>query len=344
MNALLHRRLRQRFDGVKIRNQGQERIVKVDSDPDGSRTYHAVQWGEQYLVPCPFCRDDGLQLALSYMYGQPDESGRQMLHLAKCFNHDCLKDYRNRRELAEILDAEDGLLEGARIRDGKVLADQERIPELPGSSVPIIELPEGHPARRYLSSLGFDPDKVGKFYDLHACPDSDDPLISERIIIPVTMRGKYQGWQSLATSPAPRSKQYLSAPGMRTSELIYNLDRARGHGLPVIVQEPVDVWMYGPMAMCALGYTLSERQTRTLRAVLYRKNAALLLPRKDRERLKVVGLRSDLQRALGDNLLVVEYGKDVPPGRDGRKALRELVARKARKRGFEANLQDGAGS
>lgn len=50
------------------------------------------------------------RLTVSYMYGQRDESGRQLLHLAEC---KCFTGAESYARLAEILNAMDGCLERA---------------------------------------------------------------------------------------------------------------------------------------------------------------------------------------------------------------------------------------
>lgn len=339
LNPTLYRRLLLRFGEPKVRNEGQKRVVTTRHDADGTVTHITRQWGEQYMVRCPFCRSETPQLAVSYMYGQPDDVGRPMFHLAHCFNRNCLRVPDNRRELAEKLGAGQGQLEDARTRPGRILTEVERIPDLPEPRTPIDELPRNHPARRWLKRQGFDPDKVGKAYGLSVCLDADDPLTRHRIIIPVTMRGKHQGWQSLATGETARTKKYLSAPGMRTSELVYNLDAAREYRTPVIVQEPADVWAFGRMATCPLGETVSRKQVRILRTALHRKHAVLLLRSEGRDLGGTQHLREEMERALAPSLLVVEYGDDIPQGRAGRAALRELVLREAEKAGFQADFR-----
>lgn len=339
LNPTLYRRLQLRFGEPKVRNEGQKRVATTRHDADGTVTHVTRQWGEQYLVRCPFCRCETPQLAVSYMYGQSDDGGRPMFHLAHCFNRNCLRAPDNRRDLAEMLGAGQGLLEDARTRPGRVLTEVERVPDLPAPLTPIDELPRGHLARRWLKRHGFDPDNVGKAYDLSVCLDGDDPLTRHRIIVPVTMRGKHQGWQSLATGEIAQTKEYLSAPGMRTSELVYNLDAAREYLTPVIVQEPADVWAFGRMATCPLGETVSGKQVRILRAALWRKPTVLLLCREGRALGGAQRLREEMERALAPSLLVVEYGDDIPPGREGRAGLRELAVREAGQAGFEVKFR-----
>lgn len=331
LNPALYRRLLSRFGDVKIRNEGQARVARQRRDLDDNLVTRVEQWGEQYHVACPFCRAG--DLAVSYMYAQPDASGRPMLYLAKCFGKDCLGSSRNRDALAGMLKARDEWLTEARVLPGKVLSEEERIPKLPSPLTRLDDLPKGHPARRWLKGQGFYPDQLARLYGLAFCPKSDDSLASNRIIVPITMREKHRGWQALTMSPVAKYK-YLSASGMNTSELIYNLDKARCYETPVIVREPLDVWAFGRMALCPLGDSVSDRQLSILKSALRKKDAVLLYPRQERDHPAIQRLRNHLEWGRDGTLLPVEYGKQIPEGRTGRTALRELIAEEAAKRGI----------
>jgi hypothetical protein len=342
LNPTLYRRLLSRFGEIKVRNQGQARVVTVRRDLEDKLQTHVKQWGEQYVCQCPFCRAE--KLAVSYMYGQLDASGEPMIHLATCFGNNCLRHSHHRLVLADTLNALDGLLENARVGKGKVLTDEERIPDLPTPRTRLDQLKKGHSARRWLKSQGFDPDKLARQYDLSVCEESADPLTDNRIIIPVTMREKYQGWEALkvAWSARPRDAlscpKYLSAKGMATGTLLYNLDRARDYETPVIVQEPMAVWAVGLMALCPLGAWITPRQVAVLEAVFRNRQLVLLVREADRERLSTFSTRTSLERAFSNNLLVVEAPADIPPGAKGRADLRELVKVKARDRGWSVRF------
>jgi len=73
------------------------------------------------------------------------------------------------------------------------------------------------------------------------------------------------GWQArivpgLPALAAPDAK-YLSAAGMKKSELLYGLHRATESSGPVyLVEGPVDVWRVGPGGLAMLGKNLSRKQ------------------------------------------------------------------------------------
>lgn len=338
LNPVLYGRLLGKFGTVKIRNAGQARIAIVRRDLEDNLTTHVQQWGEQYYVCCKFCKDDDFRLSISYQYGQPNASGQPQIHLAHCHSKNCLSIHRNRVALAAMLNAQDGILKLARIRAGKVLSEEDRIPELPTPRTRLDELPKGHPARRWLKHQGFDPDKLARLYDLSFCQESEDPLTRHRIIIPVRMRAKHQGWQSLSTTHTDKYK-YFSAPGLKTSELIYNFDQAREYETPVIVQEPTEVWAFGRMAMCPLGASPSDKQVQILIAALRRKCVILLQRQPEKKLLAGPPFSAKLESRWDGNLVVIHYPPDIPPGATGRNVLRELVANTAKKRGFSVSFR-----
>jgi len=347
LNPMLYHRLLRRFGEVKVRHRGEKRIVRPDLLSDEPKLV-VRQWGESYYVCCPLCHDNDFKLSISYMYGQLDDTGRHLTNLAYCHANNCLRKSENKFTLAEMLNAQDGILEDARILSGKVLSDEERIPALPAPRTRIDQLPKGPPPRRWLKRQGFDPDKLARMYELSFCPESEDPLTRDRIIIPVSMRGKHQGWHSLALDPSTTSGErrsrpkYLSAPGMATSTLLYNLDRAREYETCVIVKEPIRVWAFGRMAVCALGGTMSEKQQQLMKAVFCKKRVILLQNEADKDSLSGRCLRTAVQRCLSGNLIVAEHPANVPPGTKGRQVLREFVTRKAEERGFSVSFEKGA--
>ncbi len=196
LNPRLYARLQRVFGEVKIRNPGEARVVRASHFREG--TTQVVQWGEQYLVGCPFCRNAAYRLSISYQYGLSDEKGRPNIYLAKCHARDCLADRENRVALAAKLS--DGRASPAedRVRPGKVISDDERRIDLPGSLTRVDQLANNHSARLFLSDRGLDPDRVGRFYGVSYCADSDDFLTRGRLIIPVRQRNQLKGWQSLA--------------------------------------------------------------------------------------------------------------------------------------------------
>lgn len=265
MNGLLYRRLCHRFGTVKIANAGEARIAKMCRDLfTGQRKDAVQQHGETYYVRCPFCRDSDLSLSINHMYAQLGMTGSQMLYLAYCKRSGCLANRENRDSLANRLSACDGMLSMARIVAGVERKTAEQPVELPEGMRPIDRLRDTHPVREFLSDYDLDVERLAKFYELGYCGSSAPSLARNRIIIPIRKKGELCGWQALSIAEDERRK-YLSARGMATSKVVYNLERAREYPTVVIVPEALDVWRFGPMAVSLMG-TCSADQLRMLKS------------------------------------------------------------------------------
>lgn len=197
-----------------------------------------------------------------------------MLHLAYCHRSACLSKSQNRDRLADMLSADDGILSKSRIGSGVEKTVALQPPELPQGMRAINQLHDAHPARQFLDEQGLSPDRLTKFYELGYCGDTASSVARNRIIIPIRQKGELRGWQSLSITEERRRK-YLSAPGVETSKLVYNLDRAREYPTAVIVPETLDVWRFGAMAVSLMG-TCSERQTRRIASAFRGRNVVLV--------------------------------------------------------------------
>src|SRR6202044_3514439 len=101
------------------------REVTVERGPfDNKLVTHVQQWGEQYRCCC-FCGDRDHQLSISYLYGQRDETGRQLLHLAYCHRAKCLTKHQNRMALAQLLGVTDPVYALAKVRPGRSSTGEE---------------------------------------------------------------------------------------------------------------------------------------------------------------------------------------------------------------------------
>lgn len=328
MNPFLYRRLLARFDEVRVTRAGEKRIAIRNE-----RRTDVKHWGEQYLVACPFCRAPG-KLAISYLYGQADDTGRPATYLVSCFVRGCLRQPANREALAKRLGVGDGLLEQARLRDEPNRPAAPTV-KLPRHLTPLEDLRYGHPARQFLSDRGIDPDVASRVYGLTYCDESDDTLAQDRLIVPVYSGDKLETWQSFsirgtqADDPQPR---YFSAKGIATSHLIYNLGRAARYETAVIVAEPMYVWRFGPMAVSPLRFeALSDRQRRRLLASFRKKTIVILMTERELER------NADFVRKMTNRMpgrfAAIQMPRRQPGAHEVREYLRGLVTRNAAEKG-----------
>lgn len=101
LNQRLFDILKQRFGKVSVSKLGQPMTGQYVTTLLGNGiTYQIEEWGESYLVNCPFCQDTRQLLSISHRYGEPDPlTGNNNIHLVKCFHRDCPKMGDNRRKL-----------------------------------------------------------------------------------------------------------------------------------------------------------------------------------------------------------------------------------------------------
>ena len=231
--------------------------------------------------------------------------------------------------LGERLRADDALHK-APMQPDDVEPDDEPVIERPIPSTRLDFLPKGHTARQHLRERGFDPDRLGGYYQVSFSENGDDPLACRRIIIPIQLNGRLRGWEAMSLEHAVENGMYLPALGMNRSRLLYNCDKARQYRTTVIVKEPTDVWSFGPMAVSLLGDRVTEFQRRLLVAMIRLRTAVLLLPKAKIRRSDIRELETALRHALPGRFAIVEAPYDLPKGTEGRKLLRAHVIKESK--------------
>jgi DNA primase len=101
-------------------------------------------------------------------------------------------------------------------------------------------------------------------YRLHYAPiDSvwntleNKKLHEPRIVIPIFRGGLLVGWQARDVTGSSPIK-YLTTPGWKKTEVLYNMDVAKWYSDVVLVEGPTDVWRVGDNAMALMGKTLAH--------------------------------------------------------------------------------------
>lgn len=185
--AELYSRLEEVFGSVLIAKPGQP--LRREQTRGRTRLGRVIDWGEQYRVPCPICREKRYRLYINHQFSS-DQS------LARCFNEDCFNSQRSRQQLHLLLfkTTRPGNLI---IREGASIDTERDEPvQLPQPFLPLSWLGESHPACQYLLSRQFDPFLVSKEQHVGFCDNSapEHRLAHNRLIIPVFMEGQLQGW------------------------------------------------------------------------------------------------------------------------------------------------------
>jgi hypothetical protein len=281
----LYRQLQARFGKVLIANEGEEMVAHVDTDPCAGRLQLRVDWaGEFYRVACCFCGDSRYRLWINHRWGLYVPALKSdNLFLATCYNENCLARPGRAWELRDAVFS--GFARGHDpdpVRPGRRLAGPLRPGQYRPAGpdlVPLHDLGSGHPANSFLLQRGFDPVALSRQYGVRYCrqPYPEFATALHRIVIPIVFRGREVGWQGRHVGPPPvRVPKYVSMPGMRINEVLYNHDLARTYPYVVLCEGCADVWRVGPPAVALLGKTLSVYQ-RQLLALAWGAGAVVVL-------------------------------------------------------------------
>lgn len=271
LNQRLYDKLQRLFGHVKISDEGQSRIVRSFIDDGGKQQRLIVQRGENYAVNCPVCHDTRYRLHISHMFGVRDENNRVDTGGVVCYNENCFTEDMRRYNLVEDLQQVDGVvLYSAAVRPG-IKLDPNREATLPGTIVPLHQLPPEHPANEYLIGRFFDPAQLSRQYGVGYCVDSDRYwTVRNRIIVPIYQAKKLKGWQARfvgeinKNDPDPPPK-WFSDPSMQRNQLLYSFGEARKYRTGVVVEGPSSKWGFGPMAVGTLGSSMSKQQVDLLK-------------------------------------------------------------------------------
>lgn len=348
LNGVLYRLLKRRFGTVKVANQGEALLgdYKLSHTKDnGMEQLDVTQPGEYYMINCPFCNDTKFRMYINHMWGVRDKRTKDNnLWLAICYNEKCLNSYERRMDLLEEINALEYELGTARIRKGKEVRLEDVKMDWPGPVTRLDKLPRGHEARHYLIGRGFDPDRIGRFYNVHYCYDSFRWLARDRIIIPIYENGEMKGWQARYVGEMNWKKEgappkYYSAPGMPRRLVIYNLANAAEYETGVVVEGPTDVWGFGPMACCTLGATMTVQQQMRFISKFRHKSAVLLYDPEEYETDASKKLVTALAGRFEKGFCAVKLPKGKDPGSLERTFMRDYVADQAAKQGVKVSWE-----
>lgn len=355
----LYRRLEQRFGGVTIAHEGEERedfiiedACEVDRHGRPRKRLEVVERGEEYFVTCPFCSDTRRRLSINHMFGWTGEPGVSYMHLAKCFNDCCPLEgnFGLKRQLYKMIfddvgpgqqdfDGEkDPVLKGRRAL--RILPDAKP----PGRVVRIDRYPEDHPAVKYLRKRGFDPAELYEQHNVCFCEEAkpEYAMAEGRIVVPVREYGRLVGWQGRLIGE-PKFKyipKFYSMPGMVKSRHLYNLDEARKYSHVVVVEGVFDAWRYGPEAVALLGKKASQRQCQLALAIGKDKPIVCML---DGDAASENQALHDVLRRSHPRVVQVGLADGLDPGSMPREALRAFAEQAAANQGWDFTPAVSAG-
>jgi len=338
LNPVLFSRLEKTFRYVGIVNPGVP--IQIVHKPDwlhrnGRLRAEVITNGETYKVDCPFCTDTRTRLCICHRWSVEDEKTRDdMLHLVKCFNEDCVASRPKQKELHAMV-----FPNGRFGRDMQIQVKPVEIHVIPSERTtfelpevePLSELPERHPAIRYLRKRRFRPDVLERKWGVAYCDSNNDvspPFWDRRIVIPVYSFGpifsadhskpRLAGWQARMVDASSDAdvRKYLSALGMKRNHLLYGITKAaQGDGPVVVVEGITDVWRMGKNAVALFGKTISDEQCNLLHRHFADRPIVVFLDRDATTAVAEVRRRIQNKRTIcgGGPPVVIA---NVPDGRD----------------------------
>lgn len=343
LSPVLHQTLVDRFGRVVIANEGEP------FHGSAVRSSHGKGWelrvsvsGEYYRVPCPYCKDTRPRLWINHRYGQTDQDGKPFIHLAICYNEDCLAKEGRRWELWTSLfgfrnKSERTLLPIAVSQDTGTGFVK---PELPGDIEPLTRLSAAHPAIKYLvEHRRYTREMIERWnigYVVRAVPKYR--LAQDRIYFPFHMNGEFVGWQCRYIGDvdwkATGIPKYYTMTSFKKSRCFYGYDLAKQYPFVVVCEGVTDAHRIGGPAVALLGKSMSSRQTQLLLETWAGKPIVLLL---DPEALiEMEGMLADLTNQRRSAPVVsIRLPEGLDPGSMEQTAIWDFIQYQAKLRNVE---------
>lgn len=270
LNPTLYSLLENKFGDVKIANAGSAANVQRFPDPyhPGRVIKRAHWWGEYYCVCCPFCNDVGHKLWINHLYGleyDPRTGRRTDTFLARCYKNDCLAVEGRSLQLEQIIFGPGRkLIKRIAVRMGDVVPDAETL-DVPGTIIPLTELPHNHAAVEYLTGRGFDIAELSEVYKVGFCVEAQPRYrhMNNRIYIPSYFNGRLVVFQGRNVRSVGKDPMKYYTQGKK-SRALYNYDVAANENFVVVVEGCPSVWRIGRQGVALLGNTLSFWQQNTI--------------------------------------------------------------------------------
>lgn len=346
LNPALYEALRQLFGEVRITRPDMpmqaDYVYYLDSATGQKRARLRTlpgMSGEEYLVCCPFCNDTRFRLSINHRWGVPDPTTRNRnLHLAICYNENCLQEGNNRLRLWHRVQAVmscPARLQAVPVQSVKTVnPDEVRVVSFPGRVMGIADLKRScpsHPAVRYLEQRGFCLEYLQRCFRVGVVLDSERPSYTGRIFVPVYWKAQLRGWQLRAADNVSQPRWY-TMPGMPKSLLLYNADTALLQPVKILVEGASSAWSVGIQALACFGKSVSNHQLRHI-ADSMRENHRLILmldpdpePEPGREHHLVVAARKVASyESLRQSTYVVWLPKGKDPADFNRQELRRYI-------------------
>lgn len=262
-------------EGVRITNEDEPLVFGQRLGPDGKFKKWKEQSGEQYYVCCPICGDERFRLSISYAWGLDTKQKYPTSKLVNCFNERCQEKHEEGaigggnvlRWLEQHLRSSylRAIKSGA-VTISPIIRERKREDMIPFPKPEwcqsLAQLPEKHPAIKYIRERKFDPAELATVWGVvyaNQYPvranNKDYSWLAGRLFIPTVG----EGWQARAADEVNKPK-YFSCPGWKKSEGLYSQQRARAFTYVMLCEGVTDVWRVDGPAVAIFGKTLANEQ------------------------------------------------------------------------------------
>lgn len=331
LNPGLHDRLQATCGNVRVANAGCRASVRTVQPAQQAgftgRAYtHVTQDAERYYVNCPFCGDQRRRLSVHYLYGTVDPlTNRRFNRLLKCFNENCLAEYKNCLRFQHLVFGGSPLVSSqipvtklARPASGRGEWESEtHTLTYPRECDRINHAAAKLDTAEYLRRRQFDPERLWKRWGVMYCrfDGACRPRVCERIVAPYyhpldvgdpDSEVRLVGWIARQVwGNGGRQQKYLMPSGFEKSKYLYGLTQViRTNGPVVVVEGITDVWRLTTNAVALIGTVCSAAQTRLLRKLASQRPIVLFLDDDAQDKANVI--RSELQRSGCSNVCIAQ--------------------------------------
>ena len=319
-------------NGVKISGQGVPFLGRIEPDVvNAHRTkVIVVQAGEYYCVCCPYCGDTRHRLWINHRWGSELIQGKYkttLRHLAHCYNENCESREDFKADLKARITGR-GLIRQTVIMDKDMKPEPLKPLELTGKYIRVDKLPKQHAAVRYIEQVRhMNVEELGSLWDVVWFEYSPILPPNNRLFVPYYVNdaagnkmlvGGQAHWLDVitlnGTPPKGEGVKWFTLPGSKTSQSLFNYNRAAKQSkLVVIVEGPFDAMVLGPEFSIALfGHSVSHVQKQLLYDTWAKEGAAVLALDPDvAKEKKVIELEQWFSTWPKHTILRVPDGKDI---------------------------------
>lgn len=263
LNNELYQELVRLYGEVKIVNEGQPYRFRPSVNSDGHVRFEDLEYGEQYYIKCPICKDHKPRLTINHVCGTVLNGFKDVGPITwklRCYNCDFgVKEGRDSLKM---------ILRGYAHRCLRGISclvatgpPTVKVMEQPGILGPLLP---GTAAYKYLKDRNFSPEALTKYYNIQRIdqPLVDRAFLKERVYIPVYDCGKLVYWQARDVYDIPNTMPYyISKHGVKS---LFSFDLAKQQKYVVLSEGVFDAITIGINGAALFGKSITPKQIQQL--------------------------------------------------------------------------------